>query len=81
MADPDPPPPSQRSLGYNSASSSGPSLPPIVQPVIGTGDAASAKEAEKLAAIDACLQMSQRGLFNKVRPPPQLRTPPPSRPD
>ncbi|GAA5992997.1 hypothetical protein JCM10908_000789 [Rhodotorula pacifica] len=69
VADPDPPPPVQRSLGYNSASSSGPSLPPIVQPVVGTGDAPSAKEGEKLAAIDACLQLSQRGLFNKSNLP------------
>ncbi|GAA5884472.1 hypothetical protein JCM3774_005578, partial [Rhodotorula dairenensis] len=65
LADPDPPPPVQRSLGYNSASSSGPPLPPIAQPVVGHGDAPTVKEAEKLAAIDACLQLAHRGLFNK----------------
>ncbi|KWU41514.1 P-loop containing nucleoside triphosphate hydrolase protein [Rhodotorula sp. JG-1b] len=41
-------------------------MPPLAVPVVGTGDAPTAKEAEKLAAIDACLQLSTRGLFNKV---------------
>lgn len=66
VADPDPPPPVQRSLGYNSGYASGPTMPPLAVPVVGTGDAPTAKEAEKLAAIDACLQLSSRGLFNKV---------------
>lgn len=66
VADPDPPPPVQRSLGYNSGYASGPTMPPLAVPVVGTGDAPTAKEAEKLAAIDACLQLSTRGLFNKV---------------
>lgn len=50
---------------YNSAA--GPAMPPMIEPIVGTGDAASVKEAEKLAAIHACLQLSARGLFTNVR--------------
>lgn len=75
LADPDPPPPANRALAYNSASAVGPALPPLAQPVIGTGDAPTAKEAEKLAAIDACLQLAHRGLFNKVRTYTHARDP------
>lgn len=55
IADPEPPP----MLNYNQ-----PSLPPIAAPLIGTGDAATAKDAEKIAAYHACLQLGARGLFN-----------------
>ncbi|BGP51359.1 hypothetical protein JCM10450v2_007297 [Rhodotorula kratochvilovae] len=66
VADPDPPA-AQRSGMYNSASS-GPAMPPMAQPVIGTGDAPTVKEAEKIAAIHACLQLSARGLFTTFTP-------------
>lgn len=65
VADPDPPA-NQQSWSYNSAS--GPSLPPMIQPIVGTGDAKTAKEAEKLAALHACMQLSAKGLFTSVRP-------------
>ncbi|GAA6001633.1 uncharacterized protein JCM10292_004968 [Rhodotorula paludigena] len=70
VADPDPPPPPQRGM-YNSAS--GPAMPPIIEPVIGTGDAATVKEAEKLAAIHACMQLSARGLFTNSNLPTRTR--------
>ena len=75
VADPDPPPPAARGGMYNSAS--GPAMPPMIEPIIGTGDASSVKEAEKLAAIHACLQLSARGLFTNVRPLPPSPPPPP----
>lgn len=65
VADPDPPA-NQASWSYNSAS--GPSLPPMVQPIVGTGDAKTVKEAEKLAALHACMQLAAKGLFTSVRP-------------
>ncbi|PRQ70928.1 hypothetical protein AAT19DRAFT_10468 [Rhodotorula toruloides] len=66
VADPDPPA-NQQSWSYNSAS--GPSLPPMIQPIVGTGDAKTAKEAEKLAALHACMQLSAKGLFTSSNLP------------
>ncbi|GAA6053256.1 hypothetical protein JCM3770_002681 [Rhodotorula araucariae] len=71
VADPDPPA-AQRSGMYNSASS-GPAMPPMPQPVVGTGDAPTVKEAEKIAAIHACLQLSARGLFTTSNLPTRTR--------
>ena len=59
IADPNPPPP-QRAYGA-------PSMPGIVEPIVGYGDSAvNAKEAEKLAALEACVRLSARGLFTSV---------------
>lgn len=42
-------------------------MPGIVEPIIGYGDSAvNAKEAEKLAALEACVRLSARGLFTSV---------------
>ncbi|GAA5900811.1 hypothetical protein JCM8208_004617 [Rhodotorula glutinis] len=71
VADPDPPPPAARGGMYNSAS--GPAMPPMIEPIVGTGDASSVKEAEKLAAIHACLQLSARGLFTNSNLPTRTR--------
>lgn len=69
VADPSPPP--QQVSGAAS-------LPGISQPVVGTGDAATLKDAEKLAALHACLQLSARGLFTESNLPTRtkgMRTP------
>ncbi|SCV68972.1 BQ2448_1992 [Microbotryum intermedium] len=58
-ADPLPPPPV-----YGA-----PSLPQSVEPLVGTGDATTSKEAEKLAALHACVQLSARGLFTSSNQP------------
>ncbi|SCZ96642.1 BZ3500_MvSof-1268-A1-R1_Chr4-4g07508 [Microbotryum saponariae] len=58
-ADPLPPPPV-----YGA-----PSLPQSVEPLVGTGDATTSKEAEKLAALHACVQLSARGLFTPSNQP------------
>jgi hypothetical protein len=43
-------------------------MPGIVEPVVGTGDSTvSAKDAEKLAAMEACVRLSARNLFTNVR--------------
>ncbi|KAM0753259.1 P-loop containing nucleoside triphosphate hydrolase protein [Meredithblackwellia eburnea MCA 4105] len=66
VADPSPPPPPQLP--------GQPSLPPIIQPVIGTGDATtSAKDAEKLAALHACFQLGARRLFTDSNLPDPRR--------
>ena len=60
VADPNPPPPPRQ---YGA-----PSMPGIIEPVIGTGDSTvSAKDAEKLAALEACVRLSARHLFTSVR--------------
>jgi len=42
-------------------------MPGIVEPIVGYGDSAvNAKEAEKLAALEACVRLSARGLFTSV---------------
>ncbi|SGZ22483.1 BQ5605_C022g09493 [Microbotryum silenes-dioicae] len=58
-ADPLPPPPV-----YGA-----PSLPQSVEPLVGTGDATNSKEAEKFAALHACVQLSARGLFTPSNQP------------
>ncbi|GAA5843294.1 hypothetical protein JCM11251_007280 [Rhodosporidiobolus azoricus] len=68
VADPAPPPPSSSGGAYNSASSRG-AMPPIVTPIVGTGDGPNVKEAEKVAAVSACLQLGARGLFTKSNLP------------
>ena len=45
----------------------------MAQPIIGTGDAATAKDAEKLAALHACLQLGARGLFTASNLPTRTR--------
>lgn len=69
VADPSPPP---------IPNPGAPSLPPLSQPIIGTGDAGSLKDAEKLAALHACLQLGARGLFTESNLPTRtkgMRTP------
>ncbi|KAK4052988.1 hypothetical protein OIO90_004112 [Microbotryomycetes sp. JL221] len=56
VGDPDPPPPAQ-AFGA-------PSLPQASEPVVGSGDAINVKEAEKFAALHACIQLAARKLFN-----------------
>ncbi|GAA6039938.1 hypothetical protein JCM8097_002627, partial [Rhodosporidiobolus ruineniae] len=65
VGDPSPPP---EQPAYSSGASRG-AMPPIVTPIVGTGDAANAKEAEKIAALSACLQIGGRGLFTKSNLP------------
>ncbi|GAA5942994.1 uncharacterized protein JCM15063_006271 [Sporobolomyces koalae] len=66
VADPDPPPP-QRSYGA-------PSMPGIIEPIVGTGDSpVSAKEAEKLAALEACVRLSARNLFTNSNLPLRMK--------
>lgn len=43
------------------------------QPVIGTGDGSTLKEAEKNAALHACLQLYTRGLFTPSNLPTRTR--------
>ncbi|KAM0792093.1 hypothetical protein ACM66B_004797 [Microbotryomycetes sp. NB124-2] len=62
VADPAPPPPPSV-LG-------GPSLPPMSEPVIGTGDG-SAKDAAKIAAMHAMFQLRALGLVNAANAPTQ----------
>lgn len=62
-ADPDPP--------QGPGSYGGPSLP--AQPVVGTGDGMNLKEAEKHAALHACLQLYSRGLFTPTNLPTRTR--------
>lgn len=38
-------------------------------PIIGTGDGSSIKDAEKLAALHACIQLAARGLFTESNLP------------
>ncbi|GAA6018320.1 hypothetical protein JCM10207_000804 [Rhodosporidiobolus poonsookiae] len=64
-ADPSPPP---EQPAYNSGANRG-AMPPIVTPIVGTGDGPNAKEAEKVAALSACLQLGARGLFTKSNLP------------
>jgi hypothetical protein len=65
IADPSPPP----IPNFNQ-----PSLPPIISPIIGTGDAGSLKDAEKLAAYHACLQLGARRLFTASNLPTRQGT-------
>ncbi|GAA5985608.1 hypothetical protein JCM11641_004989 [Rhodosporidiobolus odoratus] len=64
VADPSPPP---EQPSY--ASQRGPAMPGIVTPIVGTGDATTVKEAEKIAATAACLMLGARGLFTKSNLP------------
>ncbi|GAA5926212.1 hypothetical protein JCM1841_001157 [Sporobolomyces salmonicolor] len=69
VADPSPPPPPR-------AFNAGPALPgpPMIEPVVGTGDSpANAKEAEKLAAMCACIMLSGRGLFTNSNLPTRTK--------
>ncbi|GAA5869564.1 hypothetical protein JCM1840_004460 [Sporobolomyces johnsonii] len=69
IADPSPPPPPR-------AFNAGPALPgpPMIEPVVGTGDSsANAKEAEKLAAMCACIILSGRGLFTHSNLPTRTK--------
>ncbi|KAK4703878.1 hypothetical protein P7C70_g2331, partial [Phenoliferia sp. Uapishka_3] len=45
----------------------------MAQPITGTGDASTAKDAEKLAALHACLQLGARGLFTETNLPTRTR--------
>ncbi|GAA5951587.1 hypothetical protein JCM10213_005411 [Rhodosporidiobolus nylandii] len=63
VADPSPPP---EQPSYNSARGA---MPPIVTPIVGTGDAPTVKEAEKIAATAACLILGGRGLLTKSNLP------------
>lgn len=65
LADAAPPPPPQV---YGQ-----PSLPQLSLPIIGTGDAPSLKEAEKLAALHACLQLAARGCFDGSNLPVRMK--------
>ncbi|GAA5911982.1 uncharacterized protein JCM6883_000754 [Sporobolomyces salmoneus] len=66
VADPSPPPP-QRQYGA-------PSMPGIIEPVVGTGDSSiSAKDAEKLAALEACVRLSARNLFTSSNLPTRTK--------
>ncbi|KAI5476262.1 hypothetical protein MNV49_007899 [Pseudohyphozyma bogoriensis] len=65
VADPSPPPP--RPMPGQ------PSLPPVITPIIGTGDGPNAKEAEKLAALHACFQLGARGLFTSTNLPTRTK--------
>ncbi|GAA6063881.1 hypothetical protein JCM10212_005873 [Sporobolomyces blumeae] len=68
VADPNPPPP-PRAYG-----TSGPSLPPSFEPIVGTGDSTvSAKDAEKLAALESCIRLYARGLFTNSNLPTRTR--------
>ncbi|GAA5860889.1 hypothetical protein JCM8547_003880 [Rhodosporidiobolus lusitaniae] len=64
VADPSPPP-EQPSYGSQQRGA----MPPIVTPIVGTGDGPNVKEAEKVAALSACLQLGGRGMFTKSNLP------------
>ncbi|GAA6017989.1 hypothetical protein JCM11491_000022 [Sporobolomyces phaffii] len=66
VADPNPPPPPRQ---YGA-----PSMPGIIEPVVGTGDSSvSAKDAEKLAALEACVRLSARNLFTSSNLPTRTK--------
>lgn len=49
------------------------SLPPLSVPIVGCGDAATLKDAEKLAALHACIQLGARGLFTESNLPTRTK--------
>ena len=49
-------------------------MPGIVEPVVGTGDSTvSAKDSEKLAALEACVRLSARNLFTSSNLPTRTK--------